>query len=97
LPTATEEPAEFYCCCTLNYADEIKKKLPKIYSKDLIDVLFRLPYTKRRHLIDAGIGTPKTVGNYLMALEEKGFLTSEKAGKEKLYLNRRMLTIWEST
>jgi len=37
-------------------ADEIKKKLPKIYSKDLLDALFRLPYTKRRHLIDAGIG-----------------------------------------
>jgi len=81
---------------TAKTADEIKKKLPKIYSKDLIDVLFRLPYTKRRHLIDAGIGTPKTVGNYLMALEEKGFLTSEKVGKEKLYLNRRLLTILES-
>ncbi len=76
-------------------ADEIKKKLPKIYSKDLLDALFRLPYTKRRHLIDAGIGTPKTVGNYLMALEENGFLTSERVGKEKLYLNRRLLRILE--
>jgi len=76
-------------------ADEIKKKLPKIYSKDLLDALFRLPYTKRRHLIDAGIGTPKTVGNYLMALEENEFLTSERVGKEKLYLNRRLLTILE--
>lgn len=28
-------------------ADEIKNKLPKIYSKDLIEILFRLPYTKR--------------------------------------------------
>jgi Fic family protein len=77
-------------------ADEIKKKLPKIYSKDLMDILFRLPYTKRRHLIDAGIGTPKTVGNYLIVLEENGFLTSEKVGKEKLYLNRRLLNILES-
>jgi Fic family protein len=77
-------------------ANEIKKKLPKIYSKNLVDVLFRLPYTKRRHLIDADIGTPKTVGNYLMALEENGFLTSEKVGKEKLYLNRRLLKILES-
>ena len=76
-------------------SDEIKKKLPKIHSKDLTDVLFHLPYTKRRHLIDAGIGTPKTVGNYLMALEEKGFLTSERVGKEKLYLNRRLLTVLE--
>lgn len=76
-------------------ANEIKKKLPKVYSKDLIEILFRLPYTKRQHLIDENIGNLKTVGNYLIALEENGFLKSEKVGKEKLYLNQRLLKILE--
>ncbi len=76
-------------------AGEIKAKLPKIYSKDLVEILFRLPYTKRQHLVDENIGNPKTVGNYLMALEESGFLKSIKVGKEKLYLNERLLTILE--
>jgi Fic family protein len=76
-------------------ADEIKVKLPKIYSKDLVEILFRLPYTKRQHLIDENIGNPKTVGNYLMTLEENGFLKSIKVGKEKLYLNQRLLKILE--
>ena len=76
-------------------ASEIKKKLPKVYSKDLIEILFRLPYTKRHHLIDENIGNLKTVGNYLIALEENGFLKSEKVGKEKLYLNQRLLNILE--
>ena len=76
-------------------ADEIKVKLPKIYSKDLVEILFRLPYTKRQHLIDENFGNPKTVGNYLMTLEEKGFLKSIKVGKEKLYLNQRLLKILE--
>ena len=76
-------------------AEEIKKKLPKIYSKDLIDILFRLPYTKRKHLIDKHIGNPKTVGNYLKSLEENGFLKSVIAGKEKLYLNQQLLNILE--
>ena len=57
-------------------AEEIKRKLPKVYSKDLVEILFRLPYTKRQHLIDENIGNPKTVGNYLIALEENGFLKS---------------------
>ncbi|MEY4141283.1 MAG: hypothetical protein RL110_654, partial [Bacteroidota bacterium] len=35
------------------------------------------------------------VGNYLMTLEETGFLTSIKVGKEKLYLNQRLLKILE--
>jgi Fic family protein len=72
---------------------EIKDKLPKIYSKDLVEVIFNLPYTKRQNLIDVGLGTPKTVGNYLSALEGKGFLKSVKVGKEKLYLNTRLMDI----
>lgn len=74
---------------------EIKEKLPKIYSKDLIEVIFKLPYTKRQNLISLGLGTPKTVGNYLMALEAQGFLTSVRVGKEKLYLNQQLMNILE--
>jgi hypothetical protein len=74
-------------------ANEIKKKLPKIYSKDLIEILYRLPYIKRQNLIDENIGNLKTVGSYLITLEENGFLKSEKVGKEKLYLNQKLLKI----
>ena len=76
-------------------AEDIKQTLPKIYSKDLVEILFRLPYTKRQHLIDENIGNPKTVGNYLQTLEEHGFLKSIKVGKEKLYLNQQLLSILE--
>jgi Fic family protein len=76
-------------------ADEIKSKLPKVYSKDLVEILFRLPYTKRQHLVDENIGNHKTVGNYLQVLEENGFLKSVKVGKEKLYLNEQLLKIIE--
>lgn len=76
--------------------EEIKKKLPKVYSKDLVEILFRLPYTKRQHLVDENIGNAKTVGNYLIALEENGFLKSVKVGKEKLYLNQQLLEILEN-
>ena len=75
---------------------EIKDKLPKVYSKDLVEVIFKLPYTKRQNLIDINLGTPKTVGNYLMALEEEGFLKSVKVGKEKLYLNQKLMNILEN-
>lgn len=76
-----------------DFSEEVKVELPKVYSKDLIEILFKLPYTKRQFLIDAGLGTAKTVGNYLKELETAGFLTSEKVGKEKLYLNFRLMNI----
>lgn len=74
-------------------AAEIQQKLPKIYSKDLMEELFRLPYTKRNQLEKAGLGNLKTVGNYLKELENQGFLKSEQLGKEKLYLNFRLLEV----
>jgi len=73
--------------------EEIQQKLPRIYSKDLMEQLFRLPYTKRNQLEKAGLGNLKTVGNYLISMEKAGFLKSEQVGKEKLYLNFRLLEI----
>ena len=54
-------------------ATEIKETLPKVYTKELVEILFRLPYTKRQFLIDAKLEAPKTVSNYLMELEKSGF------------------------
>ena len=75
----------------LRMGQEIQERLPKVYSKDLLEILFRLPYTKRQFLEEAKLGTLKTVGNYLQELEQAGFLRSEQVGKEKLYLNFRLL------
>lgn len=72
---------------------QIQTQLPKVYSKDLMEVLFKLPYTKRSYLEAAGVGNIKTVGNYLKTLEGAGFLKSEMVGKEKLYLNYRLMAI----
>jgi Fic family protein len=74
---------------------ELKRDLPKVYSKELVDLLFKLPYTKRQHLVEAKIGNLKTVGQYLMELERHGLLSAEKVGKEKLYVNRTLINILE--
>ena len=76
-------------------SNDIRIQLPKAYSRELVEILFRLPYTKRKHLIDEKLGTPKTVGNYLRDLEQAGFLKSVKVGKEKLYLNFQLMEILE--
>jgi Fic family protein len=73
--------------------EKMQKQLPKIYTKDLVEVLFRLPYTKRNFIEAAGLGNIKTSGAYLKSLEEKGFLKSITAGKEKLYLNFQLMEI----
>jgi Fic family protein len=69
----------------------VQRQLPKVYSKDLLEVLFKLPYTKRQFLVEAGLGNVKTAGNYLKELENSNFLISEQVGKEKLYLNDKLM------
>lgn len=70
--------------------EEIKQALPKIYSKELIDVIFYEFYTKISFVVK-GVGvTRKTASSYLSQLEDKGFLRSEKFGRERVYVNQRL-------
>jgi Fic family protein len=65
-----------------------KTKLPaRVYSKELIELLFHQPYTKVRTIVDAGIVQRKAAAEYLKELEAIGILKSQTIGKEKLYLN----------
>lgn len=73
----------------------IKAEKPKIFNKELLEIIFKLPYTKRKNLIEAKLGTPKTVGNYLIELEKIGILKSKKVGKEKLYINHKLMDVLE--
>lgn len=69
---------------------EIKEKLPKIYSKELIELLFYEFYTKTVY-IEKGLSVNrKTAAGYLAALEGEGFLVSQKIGKERIYQNKRL-------
>ena len=65
----------------------IREKLPKIYSRELVDVLFQQPYCRIENLIDASIAKRETASAYLKALVTAGFLTEQKIGREKLFLH----------
>ena len=71
-----------------------KENLPsRVYSKDLIELLFHQPYTKAQFLVDAGIVARKTAANYLKDLEKAGVLQIHRVGKENLYLNKELFEI----
>jgi Fic family protein len=71
-----------------------KKKLSsRVYSKDLIELLFHQPYTKAQFLVDAGIVKRQAAADYLKRLERLGVLTVQKVGKENLYLNAKLYEI----
>ena len=72
----------------LETRERARKDLPsRVYSKELIDILFRQPYTKGQFLVEAGIARRQTAAEYLKELEKIGILKAHKIGKETLYLN----------
>lgn len=62
-----------------------------IYSKDLIEVIFRHPYTKIQFLVDANIAKRQTASTYLQTLAGLGVLREHKSGREKYYINDALL------
>ncbi len=69
----------------------VQDQAPAIYSKDLIEVIFRHPYTKIQFVVDAGIAKRQTASSYLQTLAGLGILSEEKIGREKYYINDALL------
>lgn len=66
---------------------QVRAEAPGVYSKDLIEAVFRHPYCKIQFLERAGLGTRQTCAKYLRELERLGILTGRKIGREVYFIN----------
>ncbi len=73
------------------HKQKIRKELPKIYSQDLINSLFRHPYTKIEYIKNDLNVVRKTAARYLDQLCEIGILNKNKLGKENYYFNNALI------
>lgn len=74
-------------------AARIRRDLPKIYSRELAEVIFVNPYCRISDLVQAGIAKRQAASVYLKALVEAGLLQEVKAGRENLYINPALLSL----
>lgn len=77
----------------LQHKKNIRATLPKIYSQDLINNLFKHPYTKIDFVVQDLHVTRKTAAKYLHALCGSGFLSQIKLGKEIYFLNDELFDL----
>ncbi len=71
----------------------VKKKAPKIYRKELVELIFEQPYSKIEFVVEKLNVERKAAARYLKKLEEIGILKSEKVGRENLFLNTKLIEI----
>ncbi len=74
-----------------NVVEKIKSRVPSLYSRELVDLLFSEFYTKISSVEKCLKVTRKTASGYLKQLEENGILEVEVMGRNKIYINRGLV------
>jgi Fic family protein len=73
--------------------DHVRQSAPKIYSRELLDLVFELPYVRIQNLTDRDIAKRQTASVYLKQLVQMGILEEKTVGREKLFINSRLLNL----
>lgn len=71
----------------------VRTKAFGAYSRELVDLTFVQPYCRITNVVDAGIAQRQTAASYLKKLAHVGVLQEVKAGREKLFINTRLMRL----
>lgn len=74
-------------------AEWVRMKLPKIYSLELVNLIFERPYCRIVNLSEAGIAKRQTASQYLRQLDRIGVLQETPVGKEKLFVHPKLMQL----
>jgi len=72
---------------------KVQRESPKIYQKELVELLFEQPYSKIEFVVNRLKVERKAASRYLKELENIGVLKSYKVGRETLYINKELIEI----
>ena len=70
--------------------------LKGVYSPELVQTILMHPYCLVAALTEAGIAKQQTAMKYLNTLTHAGILHSAAAGREKLFINSRLMALLKS-
>jgi Fic family protein len=73
-----------------SYKNMLREKAGKIYSQDLLNNLFRYPYTKIEYVMHDLNVSRNTAIRYLDTLQELGLVEKTKIGRDNFYLNKSL-------
>lgn len=71
----------------------VKRRLPKIYSRELIEVIFEQPYSRISNVVEKGIAKRQTAARYLKELVRVGVLVEQQVGNEKLFIHPKLMQL----
>jgi hypothetical protein len=71
----------------------MKERLPKIYSKDLLEIIFSHPYTKIEFLVDGMWMSRQRASRYLQELVDSWYMIVIQIQKTKYFINIKLFEL----
>lgn len=75
---------------------KMRKEAPSLYSQDLLNNLFRHPYTRIEFVMKDLSVTRQTAAKYLDKLDSLGFIKKQQAGRNNYYINVELVQLFMS-
>lgn len=72
-------------------AEHVRRTASNIYSHELVDLVFELPYCRIRNLTEKGVAGRQAASRYLKQLTTVGVLKEVLVGREKLFIHPRLM------
>lgn len=74
-------------------AEFFRSRLPKLYSRELVDLIFEQPYCRIQNITQAGLAERHAASRYLKNLVGIGVLEEKVVGRERLFVNPKLLKL----
>jgi Fic family protein len=71
--------------------EKVQQKAPKVYRKELVELLFEQPYSKIEFVVNKLGVERKAASRYLKELTEIDIVVPQKVGRETLYINKDLI------
>jgi Fic family protein len=74
-------------------ADDLRARRPKLCRHELLQLIFEHPYCRISTVVERGLAKRQTASVYLQSLVDLGILQAVTSGKEKLFVNHRLMKV----
>ena len=74
-------------------SQHVRDNVPKVYSYELINLIFELPYCRIQNVVEANIAGRQAASRRLKELVKLGVLEEQSAGRERLFVHPKFLRL----
>lgn len=71
----------------------VREQLPKLYSRELVDVIFEQPYCRIGNIVEKQIAQRQAASRHLQELVGIGVLREIQVGREKLFIHPKLMQL----